>query len=110
MELTKAREIRLTRKYEQIVAVFSVDLNAECKAVGATVQDALLNLASEIDRLKISVWFPAPAKQYVDDDRLKAACPEMRRYSRDERFLADSFVCDECGAGVDVDSECGSGG
>jgi hypothetical protein len=58
----------------------------------------------------VSVWVPAAAKQYVENGVLKAACPEcgaIIEMSDFSRVIA--FVCDEYGAGVDVDPEIDSG-
>lgn len=105
--MVKAREIRLARKDDQIVAVLGFDLAGSCRAFGANTQDALRNLASEIDQREISVWVPAAAKQYVESGVLKAACPECGAIHEMGDFArVIAFVCDECGAGVDVDPEC----
>ena len=106
MELVKVHEIRLARKGEQILAVLGFDLNGDCKAAGATVAEALRNLATEIDRRDITVWVPRPATQYSDGGVLKAACPECGAVHEMGDFArVIAFVCDECGAGVDVDPE-----
>ena len=75
-ELSKAAKIRLAREGRADRRGTWLDLKGECKAVGATVQDTLRNLASEIDRLETSVWVPAPAQQYVENGVLKAASQE----------------------------------
>ena len=49
---------------------------------------------------------PRPAEQYLEDGVLKAACPECGTVHEMSDFdRANAFVCDECGAGVDVDPE-----
>ena len=106
MDLINAREVRLTRKDDQIVAVLGFDITGDCRATGATVADALRNLAAEIEKRGISLWVPCPAKQYREDGVLKAACPEcgaVHEMGDFERVIA--YVCDDCGAGVDVDPE-----
>jgi hypothetical protein len=106
MELIKAREVRLTRKDEQTIAVLGFDLGGGCRGLGAAVPEALRNLAAEIERRKLSVWVPAPAKQHREDGVLKAACPECGAVHEMGDFArVIAFVCDECGAGVDVDPE-----
>jgi hypothetical protein len=49
MELIKAQEIRLARRDDQIVAALDLDLGGSCGRSASTPQDALRNLASEID-------------------------------------------------------------
>jgi hypothetical protein len=47
-----------------------------------------------------------PAKQYREDGVLKAACPEcggVTEFTHFDKVIA--FVCDQCGAGVDVGTE-----
>ena len=106
MELVKAKDVRLTRKDEQVIAVLGFDINGDCRGSGGTVPDALRSLAAEIERRGISVWVSSPAKQYIEDGVLKAACPEcgaVHEMGDFSRVIA--FVCDECGAGVDVGPE-----
>jgi hypothetical protein len=108
MELLKAKDVRLTRKDEQVIAVLGFDLNGDCRGNGATVSDALRSLASEIERRGTSVWVPVAAKQYREDGILKAACPECGAVHEMSGFAeVIAFVCDECGAGIDVDPEIG---
>jgi hypothetical protein len=106
MELIKAREIRLTRKGEQVVAVLGFDLKADCRAGDASVQEALRNFAAEIDRREISVWVPGAAKQYAEDGVLKASCPEcgavheMSDFARVIAFVRRVQGRRRCGFGI----------
>jgi predicted RNA-binding Zn-ribbon protein involved in translation (DUF1610 family) len=81
-----------------------LDIPGTCRDFGA--QDALPNLVFEIDRRELSVWVPAAAKGNVENGILKAACPECGAIHEMSEFSrAIAFVCDECGAGVDVGPE-----
>jgi hypothetical protein len=73
MELITATEIKLARKGSQILALVGFDLKGEPRASGATVPDALRNLAAEIERRYISIWVPAAAKPYRSEGVLQAA-------------------------------------
>jgi hypothetical protein len=80
------------------------DIPGTCRDFGT--QDALRNLVSEIDRRELSVCVPAATKQYVENGVLRAACPECGAiHEMNEFSRVIAFVCDECGAGVDVGPE-----
>jgi endogenous inhibitor of DNA gyrase (YacG/DUF329 family) len=107
MTILRAREIRLTVSNEQIRAIVGDTSAQRCTGSGATVTDALRDLAGKLEQWKdVQVWVPHPAKQYREGGVLKADCPECGRtkvFTHFDRVIA--FVCDGCGYGVDVDDD-----
>src|SRR5947208_1466712 len=104
MELLRARDIQLMWDGDQICALVGIDLVKGVGGFGSTVPEALRDLASQIERQReIEIWVPQKATQYVEDGVLKSACPEcghVHVMSDYDEVIA--YVCDECGAGVDV--------
>ncbi len=107
MEIVRAQMVRLRREGDQVCALIGLDLVAGLAGYGFTPQDALRDLADQIEERahEVTVWVPRPAVQYRENtvSSLKAACPEcgsVKEFSHFDRVIA--YVCDACGAGNDV--------
>jgi len=98
MELVKTKDVRLTRTGERIIAVLGFDISGDCRGHGATVSEALRNLAAEIERCEISVWVSSPAKQYIGGGVLKAAALLLQAASTETTFGAQSSEREPCKA------------
>jgi hypothetical protein len=104
MELVRENLIRLTWKEERICAMLGIQHHQGRAGYGATVPEALRDLAANIENQDITVWVRRPAKPLREDGMLKAACPECGEITEFTDFAeVIAFVCDECGAGVDVE-------
>jgi hypothetical protein len=67
------------------------------------IKSVVLPNVSWLTNLRIGT---RPAKQYRDEGALKAACPECGAVTELTDFAkVMAFVCDHCGAGVDVEGE-----
>jgi len=64
----------------------------------------LADLLKRIRSEETTLWVPRAAKQYREGDVVKCACPECCHVSIMSGFdEAIAYVCDGCGAGVDVE-------
>ena len=87
----------------KICALAGPDLQEGVAGFGDDVPEALIDLASRIRSEDTTIWVPRPARQFIEDGTVKCACPEcghISEMSGFERVIA--YVCDNCGAGVDV--------
>jgi hypothetical protein len=106
MELVRENLIRVTWKHDRICAMLGIEFHPDHAGIGETVPQALRDLAAKIEKQDITVWVRRPAKQYRDEGALKAACPECGAVTEFTDFAkVMAFVCDHCGAGVDVEDE-----
>jgi hypothetical protein len=56
--------------------MLGIEFHQDRAGFGETAPEALLDLAAKIEKQDITVWVRRPAKPYLDEDALKAACPE----------------------------------
>jgi hypothetical protein len=106
MELVRENLIRLTWRGDRICAMLGIEFHDGRAGFGMTVPEALRNLAATIEEQAITVWVRRPATQYREQGVLKAACPECGAVKEFTEFATViAFVCDECGAAVDVERE-----
>jgi hypothetical protein len=108
MDILRTRQIRLLVDGNQICALVGNDLVAGVGGFGSTVQEALRDLANQIDLNsdELKLWVPRPARQYLENGILKAACPEcgaIKEFPELDRVIAS--VCSEGGASNDVLNE-----
>jgi hypothetical protein len=103
MELLRVRQIQLLWKADQICARLGLGDRDYPAGFGATVPEALRNLAASIESHDVKVWVPRSAKPYKEDDVEKIACPECGAVHASDFDHVIAFVCNECGAGVDVE-------
>jgi hypothetical protein len=104
LRLIRAREIRLLWDGNKICALAGEDLQAGVGGFGDDVPAALIDLANRIRREETTIWVPRPARQFIEGGVVKCACPEcgnIREMSGFDEVIA--YVCDACGAGVDVE-------
>lgn len=86
-------------------SVLSPDLiyKKEWQVLGTMFPEALIDLASRIRSEDTTIWVPHPARQFIEDGVAKCACPECGHISEMGGFdEVIAYVCDTCGAGVDV--------
>ena len=106
MELVRENLIRLTWKDDRICAMLGIEFHPDHAGFGETVPQAPRDLAAKIEKRDITVWVRRPAKQYREEGVRKAACPECGAVTEFTEFAkVMAFVCDHCGAGVDVEGE-----
>jgi hypothetical protein len=105
VDILRARHIELTWAGELIRAHIGLDPMMGIDGFGSTVPDALHDLANRIERDRaFSIWVPRKAKQYVEGGMLKTNCPECgHTHEMPEFDSIIAYVCDACGAGVDVE-------
>lgn len=103
MRLIRTREIGLMWDGDKICALAGDDLQEGIGGFGEDVPSALIDLANRICNEEATVWVPHQGKQFREDGVLKCACPECGHISVMSNFATViAYVCDECGAGVDV--------
>ena len=87
-------------------AMLGIEFHPDHAGFGETVPQAPRDLAAKIEKRDITVWVRRPAKQYREEGVRKAACPECGAVTEFTEFAEMmAFVCDQCGAGVDVEGE-----
>jgi len=90
---------------DQVCALAGTDLQEGVGGFGVDVPEALTDLVNRIQSEDTAIWVPRPAKQFIEDGIVKCACPEYGHISEMGGFdEVIAYVCDECGAGVDVES------
>jgi hypothetical protein len=104
LRLIRAREIKLMWDGDKICALAGIDLQEGVGGYGDNVPDAPADLVDRIRSEDTTIWVPRPAKQFIEDGAVKCACPECGHISEMSGFAqVIAYVCDECGAGVDVE-------
>ena len=103
MDLLRVRRIQLLWNTNQICARLGLGDRDYPAGFGETVPEALRNLANAIESRDLKVWVPRAAKPYTEDGVQKIACPECGAIHASDFDHVIAFVCDECGAGVDVE-------
>jgi hypothetical protein len=103
MRVIRTGEIRLLWDGNKICALAGSDLQEGVAGFGDDVPEALIDLANRIRSEETTIWVPQSAKQFFEDGVLKCACPEcghIKEMSGFDEVIA--YICNNCGAGVDV--------
>ena len=104
MRMIRTREIRLMWDGNKICALAGSDLQEGVAGFGDDVPEALSDLANRVRGEETTIWVPHPARQFIEDGVVKCACPECGHISEMGGFdEVIAYVCDDCGAGVDVE-------
>jgi hypothetical protein len=104
LRMIRTREIKLMWDGNKIRALAGSDLQEGVAGFGDDVPEALVDLVDGIRSEETTIWVSRPARQFIEDGVLKCACPEcghVREMGAFDEVIA--YVCNECGAGVDVD-------
>jgi hypothetical protein len=76
----------------------------EWQASAMMFQKRPSDLANRVRGEETTIWVPHPARQFIEDGVVKCACPECGHISEMGGFdEVIAYVCDESGAGVDVE-------
>jgi hypothetical protein len=103
MRMIRTREIRLVWDGNKICALSGSDLQEGVSGFGDDVPEALIDLANRIQREETTIWVSRPAKQFIEDGIVKCSCPECGHIKEMGGFdEVIAYVCNNCGAGVDV--------
>lgn len=87
----------------KICAPAGSDLQEGVGGFGEDVPEALTDLVNKIRSEETTIWVPQPAKQFIEEGVVKCACPECGYISVMGGFdEVIAYVCNACGAGVDV--------
>jgi hypothetical protein len=97
MELLRVRQIQLFWNRDGICARLGLGDREYPAGFGATVPEALRNLANAIAQRDIKVWDPRAAKPYTENGVQNIACPECGAIHASDFDHVIAFVCDECG-------------
>lgn len=103
MELVRVHQIQLLRRADRICARLGYSDKDYPAGFGITLPQALRDLADTLEQLDFQVWVPRPAKPYNEDGTQKIACPKCDAVHASDFDHVIAFVCDECGAEVDVE-------
>jgi len=104
LRLIRTREIRLLWDGDKICALAGSDLQEGVSGFGDDVPEALEDLVNRIRSEETTLWVPREAKQFIEDGVVKCSCPECGHIKNMGGFdEVIAYVCNECGAGVDVE-------
>ena len=102
MELLRVHQIQLLWDADRICARLGYGNKEYPTGFGSKVPEALRDLANTIEKVGLKVWVPRAAKPYMEAGIQKIACPECGAVHTSAFDHVIAFVCDDCGAGVDV--------
>jgi len=103
MELLRAQMVQLTWKEERVCAKLGFFEKDYPAGYGSNAAEALRDLARAIEESGAKVWVPQSAKPYIEDGVQKVRCPECGDVHVSDFDQVLAYVCDACGAGVDVE-------
>jgi hypothetical protein len=104
-KIIRASEVQPFWDGNQVCAQVGPDLQGGNGGFGDTAEEALLDLVARLREGGETLWVPHWAKAYLENDTLKAQCPEcgfVTTMSDWARVYA--FVCENCGNGTRVDN------
>jgi hypothetical protein len=100
----RVKTVYLSWDGNQITALIGPNLQYGVGGFGSTVQDALRDLAANIERRAhpITLRVPRAGKAYQEDGITKVACPECEyvEYFPEPEVIA--YICPQCGMDIDV--------
>jgi hypothetical protein len=104
LRMIRTREIKLMWDGNKICALAGSDLQEGVGGFGDDVPEALIDLANRIRSEETRIWVSQSARQFVEDGVVKCACPECGHIKEMSGFNeVRAYVCNNCGAGVDVE-------